>query len=323
MQMNYTVRQATESDIPAIIDLFKLSLGSEGGAPVAAFWKWKHVDNPYGESPVLLAFDDEKLIGLRAFMRWKWRMNDTVYPAFRAVDTATHPDYRGKGIFSKLTKQLISELSLSEPPSFIYNTPNDQSKPGYLKMGWQVLGKAPVAASIKLAHNKKAEQKFEYYVKQLRELDFDSIQLFEVKDKITRDNSIQYLKWRYRDIPELKYGCFKYTEGNKQVYLFFHLKDRKHIHELRICDYAGVDAVKDKRMLIKAFKKLASELGTPVITFINSIPFSRWEKMSYVINPLTKLAPQITVRHVNDDGLFNSINDINKWSFTMGDLELF
>jgi hypothetical protein len=81
--------------------------------------------------------------------------------------------------------------------------------------------------------------------------------------------------------------------------------------------------VKDKRMLIKAFKKLAAELGTPVITFINSIPFSRWEKMSYVINPLTKLAPQITVRHVNDDGLFNSINDINKWSFTMGDLELF
>jgi GNAT superfamily N-acetyltransferase len=324
MQVNYNIRRATEADIPAIIELFELSLGSEGGAPVESFWRWKHIDNPFGVSPVLLGVDEnDKLIGLRAFMRWKWRYNDTVYPAFRPVDTATHPDYRGKGIFSKLTKQLIKELSESEPSSFIYNTPNDQSKPGYIKMGWQVLGKAPVVATVKLAVNRSAPKKFQRFNSYLNELDFTNIELFPVKDKITRDNSVKYLKWRYRDIPELQYGCYKYSERNKQAYIFFHLKNRKNLFELRICDYAGVDPKKDAQMLVTGFKKLAAELGTPVITFCNSIPFTRWEKIAYIINPITKLAPEITVRNVNDEKLFNEVNDINKWSFAMGDLELF
>ena len=62
--------------------------------------------------------------------------------AVRAVDTATDPDYQGRGLFTRLTLQAIDELR-AEGVDFVFNTPNDQSRPGYLKMGWQVVGTLP------------------------------------------------------------------------------------------------------------------------------------------------------------------------------------
>jgi hypothetical protein len=63
--------------------------------------------------------------------------------AVRAVDTATHPDVRNRGVFSRLTLLALEELK-ADGVAFAFNTPNDQSRPGYLKMGWRTLGHLPV-----------------------------------------------------------------------------------------------------------------------------------------------------------------------------------
>jgi len=97
------VREATPDDIPAIVSLLKVSLGESLMPKSEAFWRWKHVDNPFGKSPVLLACKGDMLIGVRAFMRWEWKRESIIYKSVRAVDTATHPEYYGNGIFKKLT----------------------------------------------------------------------------------------------------------------------------------------------------------------------------------------------------------------------------
>lgn len=61
----------------------------------------------------------------------------------RAVDTATLPSHQGKGIFSKLTMAAVDELT-DAGVSAVFNTPNDKSRPGYLKMGWHQVGRVPV-----------------------------------------------------------------------------------------------------------------------------------------------------------------------------------
>ncbi len=33
----------------------------------------------------------------------------------------------------------------------VFNTPNDQSRPGYLKMGWSEVGRVPVAVRLRSA----------------------------------------------------------------------------------------------------------------------------------------------------------------------------
>ena len=75
----------------------------------AAVWRWKHVDNPFGRSLVLLARDDAtgRITGLRAFMAWQYLVGGTPTLAYRPVDTATDPSCRRMGIFSRLTLQAL------------------------------------------------------------------------------------------------------------------------------------------------------------------------------------------------------------------------
>ena len=139
-----TIRRATDADLPAILELLRSSMGRADDARFEALFRWKHLENAYGPSPMWVACDGDRLAGLRVFMRWEFDSDEGVLRAVRAVDTATHPDYQGRGIFTKLTTLALEEVS-AEGVDFVFNTPNDNSRPGYLKMGWHELGR-PVAA---------------------------------------------------------------------------------------------------------------------------------------------------------------------------------
>src|SRR4029450_6913661 len=106
---------------------------------------WKHLENPFGASPAWVATVDGQVAGLRIFQRWRFRRGDDLVPAVRAVDTATEPAFRGQGIFSRLTLQAVDEMK-AEGVAFVFNNPNQNSRPGFLKMGWVVLGQLPVVA---------------------------------------------------------------------------------------------------------------------------------------------------------------------------------
>src|SRR5688572_29913041 len=117
------VRSAVEDDTGRILKLLKASLG-EGTIPrEAGYWNWKHRTNPFGASPALLAEHDGQLVGLRAFMRWSWLRDGVEIQAVRAVDTATHPGWQGRGIFTRLTLALVEAVK-AEGVSFVFNTPN-------------------------------------------------------------------------------------------------------------------------------------------------------------------------------------------------------
>ncbi len=94
-----------------------------------------------------VATDGDRIVGLRAFMRWEFVRGGDVLRAVRAVDTATHPDYQGKGLFTAMTMHGLDVIR-DDGIDFVFNTPNDKSRPGYLKMGWQEVGKLPVAIRV-------------------------------------------------------------------------------------------------------------------------------------------------------------------------------
>lgn len=140
-----TVRRAVPSDEQGILELRRLCLGHVPDEHLGAFFRWKHRDNPFGASPTWVAVDGGRVVGLRPFLRWEFQRPGGTVAAVRAVDTATHPDHRGRGIFTRLTLHALEELRGSGV-GFVFNTPNDRSRPGYLKMGWRVVGRAPIRA---------------------------------------------------------------------------------------------------------------------------------------------------------------------------------
>ena len=143
----FTIRPFEDSDLPAVLDLLKASLGE---TPVLqrteALFRWKHFDNPFGRSILLLATHGDQIASLRAFMRWDLTTPDGArLHCVRPVDTATHPDYQRMGLFRRLTEQAI-DIARADGVDLIFNTPNPQSGAGYVKMGWTIVGRLGVLA---------------------------------------------------------------------------------------------------------------------------------------------------------------------------------
>lgn len=240
-----TIRKATTSDIPAIVELLKLSLGEGMIKKSEKAWRWKHIENPFGESPVLVAEEKGELIGVRAMMRWDFEQNGKVYKALRAVDTATHPAHHGRGIFKQLTLALIEQLK-KEGYDFIFNTPNEQSRPGYLKMGWQAQYRIPIRVKTKLALA-KGQDKSTFAI--------DPSKWLNVTEKQRR-----YLQWRYADNPLAAYHQLTFEGG----LAFFRVKEGKYFNELRLCDVVGDGAY--AKALQKSLTRAMNSFGARVAT---------------------------------------------------------
>lgn len=138
-----TIRRADEQDTPGILALLRDALGWRDPR-YAELYAWKHRDGAFGPSPAWVAVAGERIVGLRALMRWEFVLDDQVIRAVHAVDTATHPDFQRRGLFTRLTATALEALE-NEGVAFVFNTPNERSRPGYLQMGWQVVGRLPVA----------------------------------------------------------------------------------------------------------------------------------------------------------------------------------
>ncbi len=138
------IRPFDQADEAAVLEVLHSSLGKTVDARYRGFFRWKHFQNPFGRSFMWVGEIDGRLAGFRAFLRWRFVAPDGArVEAVRAVDTATHPDFQGRGIFRALTLHALEEMR-TDGVEFVFNTPNDNSRPGYLKMGWTVEGQVPV-----------------------------------------------------------------------------------------------------------------------------------------------------------------------------------
>lgn len=138
------IRPYEDADEEPVLGLLAASLRKRVDDRYRRFFRWKHLENPFGRSFMWVGELEGRVVGFRAFLRWRFTdpAGDAV-EAVRAVDTATHPDCQGMGIFRTLTMHGLDEMRPAGI-AFVFNTPNDQSRPGYLKMGWEVVGRVPV-----------------------------------------------------------------------------------------------------------------------------------------------------------------------------------
>lgn len=307
------IREASVLDIPSIVELLKLSLGESLLPKSEAYWRWKHIENPFGESLVLLAEENNKLIGVRAFMQWRWKQKDKIYKSLRAVDTATHPEYQGRGIFRKLTLTLVEEAQ-KMGFDFIFNTPNNKSKPGYLKMGWQSNGKYPIRVIPVQMMNLLLPLKKTMNLDKPRELSEEAIKfIIDVskqynQDRVTTEMSFDYLVWRYLKVPNLTYNWY-YSPENGWI-VFYRIKESGRRKELRIGNILWsyeADLYSFKRYIKKEAKKYNLNMVALGANDLGSF------KPGYRIN----IGPELTFRKLSLD------SPPLDWAPAMGDLELF
>lgn len=343
MQDDLLIRSAVESDAGKILELLKLSLG-EGTIPRdERYWSWKHQKNPFGVSPALVAEDHGRLVGLRVFMRWSWARGKDEVHAVRAVDTATHPDWQGRRIFTRLTLALVKQME-GEGISFVFNTPNRFSMPGYLKMGWSSVGKAtlwifpnrplnlvrtvvsrkdPRGVKVKGTGNRLGG---DFPVQdQIERPELDRLLQARIMGdrRLITQLSGSYLRWRYVDIPEFEYRAVGSWSESEEALIIFRLRPRNGLIELRLCEVLsgpGRRSIRRARGLIHEvidairpdFTVAMAASGTP----------ERHVLMGAGFLPAPRVGPILTIRPLagNDD---NDLLDWSGWRTSIGDLELF
>ncbi len=253
MGMPLEVRSSTADDRAQVLDLCRSTLGWTDGALDEQFFVWKHEENPFGTSPSWVAVADGRIVGVRVFMRWGFVAPDgSRFRAVRAVDTATDPEWQGRGIFRRLTLGALPDLR-AQGVDFVFNTPNDKSRPGYLKMGWSVVGRVPVSvrltrpgAARRLLGARTAAERWSEAVS----VGLDPEDAFADTDAVERllahggssrmstDRSVEYLRWRYRFGP-LAYRVLPRGDRIDDGVVVLRVRRRGPAVEATVCEVLG------------------------------------------------------------------------------------
>jgi GNAT superfamily N-acetyltransferase len=318
------IRELTDADQDSLLELATEALG-EGpqGARQADWWRWKHVDNPFGRSLVLGAFDGERMVGLRSFMRW--RLVDAQgrrWACARAVDTSTHPDYQGKGIFSKLTLEGLEYLR-ADGTDIVFNTPNGKSGPGYRKMGWVAV--APLSAGIRpnglsgalrLAQQAAGRQVAELPLPAVADWsgisrqDWTTLAEGWCAPALTTDWTAESLKWRLADCPVASYYPIL-IDGKLQGTLRVHR--RKGLREAVVSLAPGMSLAAAIRTLPVPVRQ-----GIDYFVWRPTASSARWpELLRAGTLPIPKPVLHLHSREVN-----SPVPSAEQWHLRFSDLEL-
>ena len=128
----YDCRWSTDLDEKFISDFCKVEQEVFHNGYSKEYFDHKFIDNIYGASVLEVVYIDEAPSAARAL----WRNDIDGKEAYQPGDTCVLEVCRGKGVFTEMTMRSIAMLPEN---AIIYNFPNHNSFPGYMKMGWMLL----------------------------------------------------------------------------------------------------------------------------------------------------------------------------------------
>jgi predicted N-acetyltransferase YhbS len=325
-----------DGDVDAVVELLGRALGSgPGGADRRELFVWKHLRNPFGRSVALVAEDAGELVGVRAFMRWRFAAaGGGEIEAVRAVDTATAPEVQRRGVFSTLTSAGLDRCR-EEGVAFVFNTPNSKSLPGYLKLGWREVARWPMwlrvrhpakLAGAAVRRNLGSGEPVAPGSDRLRTAAevLDRTSLGEVLGSaaaagLATKRSAGYLRWRYTEGPLPYHAVFA---DDPPALVVARIRARGSLTEAVICEALGDEAalgglLRELPRAARADHAVAHfGAGSPGHAALRAAGYRR----------LPRAGMTFAVRRVEGVSLPPGAPDPlagTSWALSLGDLELF
>lgn len=303
------------SYLDQVLELMRLTLGeTEVVQRTKDLFSWKHLENPFGESIMLLALSGGEVVGFRALMRWELTtpMGQTIRCA-RPVDTATHPRFQRRGIFRELTL-LALEIARGDGIDLIFNTPNAKSGAGYRSMGWTEVGKIRVQARptrrllLGPAQGRSPANGQVSWVDHIGSIDLPDREPIGLRTP----REAGYRRWRFEQHPFASY----LTVGDREATAVLRLNVRNGRTELVISDLYGHDLVTALKM-VRALSHRANYL-------IASFPDGSPERAAVLSSGLYRV-PWISALDLHAYPLAElpvDPTELGNWDIGLGDLEL-
>lgn len=319
------VRRAGPDDEPAILELLAASLGWSTDERHRSLFRWKHQTNPFGPSPAWVAVASGEVVGFRTFLRWEFERPSGVAKVVRAIDTAVHPEHQRQGLFSRMLSAALTELT-AEGAQFVFNTPNERSRPGYLKLAWQVVGRLPVATRVvsigalgRLARSRVPAERWSeptstgLSAKEALADDAAVAALLDSQpppDGLRTRRTASYLRWRYGGGPA-QYRAVLAGRTAEDGLAFFRARRRGPSLEIALCDVLAPGGNRHTCDALTA--KAAKVPGADAVVQIGRARPTRG------FLPLPGQGPVLVWRALTD----SQPTPLEDWHLSLGDVELF
>lgn len=318
------IRPGTPEDVPALVALVEASMGTSP-TRTEAYWTWKHGRNPFGASPVLVAEADGRVVALRAFMRWEFVRDGDVVPAVRAVDVATDRAWRRRGLFTRLTRKMIERVR-AEGRLIGFSTPNVQSTPGHVKVGWTVLKRPTrwvrplrplrlLKGLMGARSDSREPSSLPLAAEVLGGLQPEGYSAPSGGERrLTTHRTPAYLRWRYAEIPHYTYKAL--TAGEDAAAIF------------RITDAGPRCALLISELLVPApdegcrlLQGLLREADADYAMALAAWGTPEQQALAHSgFVPLPRQGPVVTVLPLADSAPASTA--LSQWRFSLGDLEI-
>jgi hypothetical protein len=123
-------RFVRSGDQPELLELFNLVFGKGFSS---TRWLWAYDRNPLAKPFLCVTLHDAECAGLAAVSPQRYVHENRMLAEGRIQNVMIHPDHRRKGIFLETMGRLTE--SLEKDLDFLIGFPNDNSLPGFIKLG--------------------------------------------------------------------------------------------------------------------------------------------------------------------------------------------
>lgn len=136
--LSYRAVEIDERSLGKYVELFRTcfphaaNIGSE-------YMRWLYADNPCGRVVGMDAWFDEVLAAHYVCVPTRVSVFGREVNALLSLNTVTHPDFRGKGLFTKLAESTY-QVAAERGFAMVYGVANANSTPGFIrKLGFQLV----------------------------------------------------------------------------------------------------------------------------------------------------------------------------------------
>lgn len=326
------------------------------------YLNWEYQSNPAGDPAMTVTWSSEgEIVGQYLVIPVRYDIDGSQVEGSLSLNTLTRQDYRGKGLFTKMALATYAECE-SRGLQLTLGFPNKSSYPGFVrKLHFHHIGNVEllvrplrVGALIKGAMLRKRHPKYQSYRVQhdignveTRNIagvtisDFDLRKDAALYEEFLRrrsslhnqtHRSVQYLDWRYRQIPTRKYTLLKATrDGRFLAYIAVRLRVVFGVKAGFIIDLNCLpvdESMAAAQALLRETQRLMRSAGAAFVGALIAPGCAEYRvlrKSRYFQAPSRFLphdAPVI-VRWNGEGEMPKSLGAIDHWFLTFGDYDAF
>lgn len=170
----------------------------------------RYLQNPVGDLCMYVALEDDRIVANYSVSPAYIQHGDKQIKCALSLNTMTHPDFVGKGLFVQLAQRLYDELK-QQGYGMVYGFPNYISNRTFCtKLGWKDIYEIPTLELV-------VEKELSYNPTNVIPYStFDVPQ--NTANRLAVAKCEDYLNWRYKNKPYTDYNLVKTANGGWMVY---------------------------------------------------------------------------------------------------------